>query len=147
MSRFSEYQCYEGLHDIMRRNAYDEAVLAVVALENELLSRREEIFRMQTALEEFKVWWKDGPTAIPALSPRQRFETLHRDGFRCRYCGRTPSIDGVTLHVDHLIPRKEGGDNAPSNLVTACQDCNLGKSSQLLVNTPEDFAANIHMIH
>ena len=60
------------------------------------------------------------------LSPRQRFEILKRDGFRCVYCGATHA-DSI-LHVDHVKPITEGGGNDPTNLVTACQACNGGKS-------------------
>lgn len=61
-----------------------------------------------------------------------RFAVLERDGFRCRYCGAA-SADGATLHVDHIHPRAHGGDQEDmDNLVTACLDCNLGKSARLL---------------
>lgn len=36
-----------------------------------------------------------------------RFDVFQRDGFRCRYCGRTPA-DGVALEADHVIPRLQG---------------------------------------
>jgi len=62
-----------------------------------------------------------------AVSVRLRFEVFKRDGFRCVYCGATP-LDKL-LHVDHVVPVVSGGDNEPSNLVTACPDCNMGKSS------------------
>ena len=55
-----------------------------------------------------------------------RFQVLKRDGFKCRYCGR-PADDGVVLHVDHKVPRCEGGSDRIENLVAACADCNLGK--------------------
>lgn len=61
----------------------------------------------------------------PGLRPSIRFDVLRRDGYTCRYCGR--SAPDVPVHVDHVIPRVEGGTDDPSNLVTACQDCNLGK--------------------
>lgn len=60
-----------------------------------------------------------------AVSTRTRFEVFKRDGFRCVYCGGTPLQR--PLHVDHVVPLAEGGGNEPSNLVTACADCNLGK--------------------
>jgi hypothetical protein len=60
-----------------------------------------------------------------SVSARTRFEILKRDGFRCRYCGVT-SV-GALLHVDH-VPSSKGGPDDPANLVTACSDCNLGKS-------------------
>ncbi len=59
------------------------------------------------------------------LQPKVRFAVLNRDGFSCRYCGR--SAPDVDLHVDHVIPVARGGTNDLDNLVTACADCNLGK--------------------
>lgn len=61
-----------------------------------------------------------------ALSKRLRFEVFKRDGFRCVYCGATPS--STVLRVDHVLPVKRGGTDDASNLVTACHDCNGGKS-------------------
>ena len=58
---------------------------------------------------------------------RLRFEVLRRDDFTCRYCGA--SAPDVALEVDHVIPVVLGGGSTPSNLVTACEDCNRGKSS------------------
>lgn len=59
---------------------------------------------------------------------RQRFEILKRDGYRCRYCGRSGRL--VQLEVDHVIPVAAGGTDDDENLVTACGDCNLGKSDR-----------------
>lgn len=61
-----------------------------------------------------------------SLSKRTRFEVLKRDGFRCKYCGAS-SLSTI-LHVDHVIPRAEGGTDDPANLVSSCAPCNLGKS-------------------
>lgn len=65
-------------------------------------------------------------TARKGLSKRTRFEVFKRDGFRCLYCGATPA--DRPLHVDHVKPVSDGGGNEPHNLVTACVDCNGGKS-------------------
>lgn len=59
---------------------------------------------------------------------RQRFEILKRDGYRCRYCGRSGRL--VQLEVDHVVAVAEGGTDDDDNLVTACGDCNQGKSSR-----------------
>ena len=67
-----------------------------------------------------------------------RFKVLERDGFRCTYCGAIPD-DGVTLEVDHVIPRASGGTNVVSNLITACNLCNLGKSDVLLSRRSEEI--------
>lgn len=62
-----------------------------------------------------------------AVSKRLRFEILRRDNHTCRYCGR--SAPEVKLTIDHVIPETLGGSDDSSNLVTACADCNSGKSS------------------
>lgn len=61
------------------------------------------------------------------ISRRLRFEILRRDGHTCRYCGA--KAPDVALTVDHVTPTALGGGDDPSNLVTACQPCNAGKSS------------------
>lgn len=61
------------------------------------------------------------------VSRRLRFEILRRDGHTCRYCGGV--APDVVLTVDHVVPVALGGGDDPSNLVTACRDCNAGKSS------------------
>lgn len=62
-----------------------------------------------------------------------RFEVFKRDSFRCQYCGR--SAPDVILEVDHIMPVAEGGTNDPLNLITACRDCNRGKSAKTLEDT------------
>lgn len=66
-----------------------------------------------------------------AISKKQRFEIFNRDGFTCKYCGRTVE-DGVKLEIDHIISVAHGGDNDENNLVTSCWDCNHGKGKHLL---------------
>lgn len=65
-----------------------------------------------------------------AISSRARFEVFKRDGFKCQYCGR--SAPEIVLRVDHIDPVSNGGENDLLNLVTACFDCNAGKSDKLL---------------
>lgn len=67
-----------------------------------------------------------------------RFEILTRDGFRCRYCGATAEV--ATLHIDHVLPRSMGGRDDRANLVTACADCNSGKSDRAIIAAPAGFA-------
>jgi hypothetical protein len=61
------------------------------------------------------------------ISKRTRFEVFKRDMFSCQYCGK--KSPDVVLHVDHIKPVSKGGKNTITNLITACQDCNLGKSN------------------
>ncbi|MFJ6566564.1 HNH endonuclease [Streptomyces sp. NPDC091292] len=64
-----------------------------------------------------------------AVSKRLRYEILRRDNHACRYCGAT--APRVKLNVDHVIPTSLGGSDKPDNLVTACVECNSGKTSSL----------------
>lgn len=61
------------------------------------------------------------------VSKRLRYEILRRDNHACRYCGAT--APDVKLTVDHVTPVALGGSDDAANLVTACADCNSGKTS------------------
>lgn len=77
---------------------------------------------------------------------RKRFEILKRDGFRCAYCGSNPLQ--THLRVDHVVPVVEGGTDDPTNLITACHDCNAGKAGVPLERkkyaAPDPEAARDH---
>ena len=65
-----------------------------------------------------------------AISKGLRFDIFKRDGFTCQYCGEQPP--GVVLHIDHILPVVEGGNNRDANLVTSCAACNMGKGQKIL---------------
>lgn len=50
-------------------------------------------------------------------------------GLACVYCGRGIE-DGAQLTLDHIVPYSEGGDNDPSNLLTACMVCNRNRGTR-----------------
>jgi hypothetical protein len=58
-----------------------------------------------------------------------RWQVFERDDFRCVSCGKSAS-DGAILHVDHIIPRSKGGEDAMENYQTLCHLCNIGKSNK-----------------
>lgn len=68
------------------------------------------------------------------IRPRRWYSVLMRDKWRCCSCGRSSTKDGVTLEVDHVVPRSKGGTNDEKNLQTLCRKCNSGKSN--LDDTP-----------
>lgn len=74
-------------------------------------------------------------------SKRLRFEIFKRDNFTCQYCGRTPPA--IILEVDHIVPVSKGGGNEQINLLTACFDCNRGKSSTPLEVIPVSLETQI----
>lgn len=63
---------------------------------------------------------------------RLRFEIFKRDNFTCQYCGRNVKSDNIKLNTDHIIPRSKGGKDTAENIVTCCEECNLGKADILL---------------
>lgn len=65
-----------------------------------------------------------------AISKKLRFEVFKRDSFRCRYCSR--GVESSILEIDHILPVSKGGQNNDLNLITACFDCNRGKSKNEL---------------
>jgi len=71
------------------------------------------------------------------LSKRVRFEVFKRDGFKCQYCGAHPP--SVVLEVDHIDPVSQDGEDGLDNLITACFDCNRGKSDKLLSSIPKNL--------
>ncbi len=65
-----------------------------------------------------------------SISKKLRFEVFKRDKFTCQYCGR--KAPDVVLHVDHIVAVARNGTNDIMNLVTSCEECNLGKSYKAL---------------
>lgn len=56
-----------------------------------------------------------------------RERIYRRDGHTCVYCGATAADALLTL--DHVMPRALGGNNATTNLVTACIHCNSARKT------------------
>lgn len=68
-----------------------------------------------------------------ASKERGQYLILSRDGFRCVYCGASPTDDPeVKLSVDHILPVRRGGSDRADNLVTACVGCNSEKQDRVL---------------
>lgn len=60
-----------------------------------------------------------------------RVNIYARDDYACQYCGEKKKLTELTY--DHVLPRHQGGKTEWTNIVTACQDCNLFKGAR----TPE----------
>lgn len=61
-----------------------------------------------------------------ARVPMTRAALMHRDRFRCGYCG------GKAETIDHVIPRSRGGGHSWENCVASCAPCNHRKADKLL---------------
>ena len=79
-----------------------------------------------------------------------RFNVFLRDHFACQYCGRSLPTEDLTF--DHVTPRVRGGRTLWTNVVTACEPCNLRKGNL----TPQQarmfprqhpFAPTVHQLH
>jgi len=75
---------------------------------------------------------------------KDRFEVFKRDSFTCQYCGKKPPE--VTLEIDHIVAVADGGTNELNNLITACFDCNRGKSKIPLDKLPNTLAQNYEIL-
>ena len=56
-----------------------------------------------------------------------RERILRRDGYICQYCGQEANT------VDHVVPRRLGGNDVDDNLLSACRRCNLSKGGRFFV--------------
>lgn len=59
-----------------------------------------------------------------------RLEVFSRDQYTCQYCGRQTK----ELTLDHVIPRRRGGQHSWDNVVSACIPCNRRKGGR----TPDE---------
>ncbi len=55
-----------------------------------------------------------------------KYEVLERDHYTCQYCGR----QARQLTIDHVVPRRVGGEHVWENVVTACMACNCKKAGR-----------------
>lgn len=111
--------------------------------------------KLPEMLERFKDWWlndvqdnedaeKDADISsenaeVPDMPELDSYSfvragiwwsVLARDNWTCCSCGRSSKEEGITLEVDHIIPRSKGGTDDLDNLQTLCKKCNVGKSNK-----------------
>jgi hypothetical protein len=65
------------------------------------------------------------------VSKKKRGEIYYKYGGHCAYCGEKLEPFG-RWQIDHLIPKKLGGEDDIDNLVAACSACNRSKHSKSL---------------
>jgi 5-methylcytosine-specific restriction endonuclease McrA len=97
-----------------------------------------------TVLEYYDDWVVSSPSQqfqVPAIimmkkffrrSTHPRFSKLNvclRDMYRCQYCGVQLPLNELTL--DHVIPKSHHGRLTWTNIVAACNDCNVAKGNRL----------------
>jgi 5-methylcytosine-specific restriction endonuclease McrA len=76
----------------------------------------------------------------PHLRREDAIKIFKRDHYKCHYCG----LDGqaafenwLILTIDHVHPHAKGGARSMTNLVTACQPCNILKGKRVFKSLQE----------
>ncbi len=64
---------------------------------------------------------------IPTLIARR---VRKRARNRCEYCGLSQEGQEATFHIDHIQPRRSGGETQLDNLALACVSCSLRKGAR-----------------
>jgi 5-methylcytosine-specific restriction endonuclease McrA len=74
--------------------------------------------------------WRPSKQRIAAV----RAIVFGRDDYTCQLCGHRPECapdDWYGLHLDHIIPYRDGGLFYPDNLQTLCEPCNCRKGARV----------------
>jgi hypothetical protein len=64
-----------------------------------------------------------------AVGPRLRRLVFERASGLCEYCLIHQGDTHFSVHVDHIISRKQGGPTTAANLALACLRCNVAKGT------------------
>ena len=142
--KYTEQELFSNLVDVWshlaRQPRHDDLTSQTSRISVDSYKRRFGGWRK--ALEAFVRWANDAKVPPPSnvsadaftrkmsrtINDRMRFLVMHRDKFKCQYCGRSPATHAdVTLHLDHRKPFSQGGASDFDNLITSCSKCNLGK--------------------
>lgn len=87
------------------------------------------------------------PRIERGISPQLRNEILERNGYTCQLCGAGPRDRDpfnpkrkVRLHIDHIVPKSQGGADEKENLRVLCSACNQARGN---IRTPSETTLNI----
>lgn len=65
-----------------------------------------------------------------AKSDTLRNLVVARAGGACEYCRLLQAATGITFHLEHIVPRSQGGVTELPNLALSCPGCNLAKAER-----------------
>jgi hypothetical protein len=71
------------------------------------------------------------------MASRNLIAVRERARERCEYCRMHEALQGATFHVEHVLPRIQGGGDELDNLAFACPSCNLHKAERTRCRDPE----------
>ena len=75
---------------------------------------------------------------MPDSVPKALREQIAADaGHRCGYCLTDQRVSGAQMHIEHLVPRAQGGRSERTNLWLSCAWCNSYKGTRTEAVYPE----------
>jgi 5-methylcytosine-specific restriction endonuclease McrA len=67
------------------------------------------------------------------IRKEKRLAIYLRDSFRCVYCQKDlRDADPRDIHLDHVLPKSDGGSNKETNLITSCAACNCSRQDKAI---------------
>lgn len=75
--------------------------------------------------------------AIERISQATQQELAKRANYVCEYCQCPQKYIPESFTVDHIIPRKDGGNNSLNNLAWSCLGCNSHKHIKTTAIDPQ----------
>ena len=82
----------------------------------------------------------------PHIPTRLVQEVRDRAHEVCEYCLLPQSSQEATFHIDHIVPRREGGETDATNLAIACVTCSLRKGAKMVAIDPQT-QATVSLFH
>jgi len=114
----TEEQLKDDRKPLTEEEKREHEELAKVFYNRQIRSIERRLYRLQAGEETYDIYSSEWEN----ISKQIR----ERDDNRCRRCGTSEDElrkVGSHLTVHHIVPRKEGGSNWPSNLITLCIIC------------------------
>nr|WP_253648466.1 HNH endonuclease [Williamsia deligens] len=129
-----------GKHRVLLLNATYEPLTAISIRRAVVLVLRERADVVHSDERGSQIHSADVSMAVPSVIrlrtyvrvpyrakiPMTRAALMHRDRFRCGYCGAKADT------IDHVVPRSRGGAHNWENCVACCASCNHKKADRLL---------------
>jgi hypothetical protein len=120
---------FANIRDIFKYNEFQEWVGDIIS------TSWEELSEIIQASDDPKILILDENKNVKAIHRKVQYQVSGavqqkiwvRDGLKCMFCER--KMGDVHLSIDHFIPLELGGDNNPSNYLSACRKCNKRKGS------------------
>jgi hypothetical protein len=82
----------------------------------------------------------------PHIPTRLAQEVRDRANEVCEYCLLPQNSQEATFHIDHVVPRRQGGETDSANLALACVTCSLRKGARMFALDPQS-QSTVRLFH